>query len=232
MGKRDNKKILLYGMSIALILIMKPYKVQMQNLKNLLGRYESMRRKMRSMVWVVFMAVAMCLLIQGVYAQEKKDEKKDEKKTEEVKNTPAPEQGRRSGEGRREGGDRGQRRGFDPAMMQERMLGRIKESMGSTDEEWKAIEPMVKNVLDAQMKTRMGGFFRGREGSEAPGEVEALRNALESEQSKPEEIKQKLEAYRNMRKKNEEELEKAQGKLKKVLTVKQEAQLVLMGTLK
>lgn len=186
-----------------------------------------MSRKTKFTVWAIFMALILALMIQVVYAQETKAT--EDKKKEEIKPAPAPEHGRRPGEGRREGGDRGQRRGFDPAMMQERMLGRIKENMGSTDEEWKAVEPMVKKVLDAQMKVRMGSFFGRREGSEAPSEVEALRNAVESEQSKPEDIKQKLEAYRAIRKKNEEELKKAQNELKKVLTVKQEARLVLMN---
>jgi hypothetical protein len=189
-----------------------------------------MSRKMNFTVLAVFMALIVALMLQVVYAQETKA-KEGEKKEEIKAAPPAPEEGRRPAEGRREGGDRGQRRGFDPAQMQERMLGRIKETMGSSDEEWKAIEPLVKKVLDAQAKTRTSGFFGRREGSEVPSEVEALRNAVESEQSKPEDIKQKLEAFRAMRKKNEEELKKAQDELKKVLTVKQEAQMVLMGTL-
>lgn len=182
------------------------------------------------MVWVVFMALTMALLVQGVYAQQPEKSKEKEKKVE-ATITPKPEEGQRPGEPGRREGDRGQRRGFDPAMMQERMLGRIKETMGSKDEEWKAIEPLVKKVLDAQTKTRMGGYMGRREGAENAVEVEALRSALESEQSKPEDIKQKLDAYRNMRNKNQEELKKAQDELKKVLTVKQEAELVLMGTL-
>lgn len=203
-----------------------------------------MRRRMHSMVWVVFMALTLVLLVQGVYAQQPEKSKEKGKTVEatekekkvEATITPKPEEGQRPGEaGRREGdrreGDRGQRRGFDPAMMQERMLGRIKETMGSKDEEWKAIEPLVKKVLDAQTKTRMGGYMGRREGAENAAEVEALRSALESQQSKPEDIKQKLDAYRNMRNKNQEELKKAQDELKKVLTVKQEAELVLMGTL-
>jgi|GEM_PF-459828 len=153
-------------------------------------------------------------------------------KRAEKKNAPAPPPPETR---QRERGERGERRRFDPAQMQERMLEGIKERLSSTDEEWTAIKPLVSNVLDARMKTRMGGWgFRGRRGgseSEGVSEVDDLRAALDSEESKPEDIKKKLVAYRELRKKNEAELKKSQDELIKVLSVKQEAQMVLMGML-
>src|SRR5258706_5899487 len=61
---------------------------------------------------------------------------------------------------------RGQGRGnFDPAQMRERMMTRIKEQLGATDDEWKAIEPKVDKVMTAQRESRggfgFGGFGRG-----------------------------------------------------------------------
>ena len=49
---------------------------------------------------------------------------------------------------------------------------------------------------------------------------------------KPEEIKEKLTALRKAREKAEQELTKAQEELRKVLTLHQEARLVLIGFLK
>jgi len=113
-------------------------------------------------------------------------------------------------------------------------MERIKTTLGSTDEEWKLVQPLVKNLNDIQMKMRTGGFRRrpggGPSQDESP-EVASLRTVLESEKATPEEIKSKLAAYRDFQKKNEEALQKARADLRKVLTVKQEANLVLMGML-
>ena len=64
-----------------------------------------------------------------------------------------------------QGGGRGN---FDPAQMRERMMTRIKEQLGATDDEWKAIEPKVDKVMTAQRESRggfgFGGFGGGRGG--------------------------------------------------------------------
>ncbi len=169
----------------------------------------------------------------------KMDENKDGFLTEdEAKKAQIPEDNARGDRSdRRRGDDQGGRRGqFDPARMQEMMMERIKTTLESTDEEWKVIQPLVKNVNDIQMKMRFGGFRRGRGGPGGPPsdenpEVTALRTVLESQKPAPEEIKTKLTAYRDAQKKNEEGLQKARADLRKVLTLKQEANLVLMGLL-
>jgi hypothetical protein len=58
-----------------------------------------------------------------------------------------------------------------------------------------------------------------------------LRTALENENSSPEELKAKLTAVREQRKKATAELEQAREELRKVLTMRQEAALVAMGIL-
>src|SRR5205814_10221636 len=72
--------------------------------------------------------------------------------------------------GQGQGGGRGN---FDPAQMRERMMSRIKEQLGATDEEWKAIEPKVDKVMTAQRESRggfgFGGFGRGGPGGGGPG---------------------------------------------------------------
>ena len=74
-----------------------------------------------------------------------------------------------------------------------------------------------------------GGRGRGGFGGAPSPEQEALQKAIES--GTPAEIKSRLDAYRDARKKKEAELQEAREKLRKVLTAKQEAQLVMGGLL-
>ncbi len=145
------------------------------------------------------------------------------------------------------GGARSRR--WDPERMRQRYEERIKEVMGITDEEWKVLQPRLEKVqtLSRQARGRGGmrGMFgrRGRSGGrpEATGDtrerskvekaVEQLRTTLENEDAKPKEIKSMLTALRKAREKAKQELAKAQKELSELLTVRQEAQLVLMGML-
>jgi len=157
---------------------------------------------------------------------------------------------RRGGPGGNRGGDRPQ---FDPERMRTMMLENLKETLGATDDEWKAIEPLAKNVMEKQQAARMSGFggfgFMGRRGGPGGGpggdtaggnrprfgtpdpEVEALNKALEAKDTPAKDIEAKLKALREARQKKEEELKKAREELRKVLTIRQEAQMVLMGYL-
>lgn len=120
-----------------------------------------------------------------------------------------------------------------PSGGQDRFLDRIKENLGSTDEEWNAIKPLISKVNDARMRGRIG-FGGGRRGADTTANAnptaESLTKALDSKAS-ADEIKLKLTAYREQQKKNEEELKKTREELRKVLTINQEARLVLMGIL-
>jgi len=153
-------------------------------------------------------------------------------------------------------GNEGRR--FDPAQMQERMLEGLKMNLQPSDEEWTVIKPLATDVMTAQrkqMQGRMGGMRgmmgmmgRGRRGGAdggpgGPGgpppmmmgeqspEAEALQAAIDSESTTPEDLKAKLTAFREMQQKNEQALKDAREKLRAVLTLKQEAKLVLMGML-
>ena len=79
-----------------------------------------------------------------------------------------------------------------------------------------------------ERRDRMG---RGGPEREAPPEVAALEEALENEETPAKEVKAKLKELRKARKEREAELEKARDALRDVLTVRQEARLVLMGVL-
>jgi len=162
---------------------------------------------------------------------------------------------------RPEGGRRGQRteRRMNREEMRARMVERMKEQLGAKDEEWKVIEPRLQKVMDLsrQVDRRGRGMFFGRGGRRGPGRdadtesrpgrrpegapgretsavekaADELQKVLDSESAKAEEIKAKLTALREAREKAKQDLAKAQQDLKQILTVKQEATLVLGGIL-
>lgn len=172
---------------------------------------------------------------------------------------PAPQdrggdRGSRGGDRGGSNGDRGGRGNFNMDELRKRMSDGIKNSLKATDEEWAVIEPLMEKVTSKQRDTMMGRFsgmmggFRGgrdggpggRDGGSAPSdrperpgakESDALRTALSSDNTTPEELKNKLAAVRESRKKAAAELAQAREELRKVLTVRQEAVLVSMGIL-
>ena len=142
-------------------------------------------------------------------------------------------------------GDRGGRGNFDPEQMRVRMMERFREAFEVKDDaEWKLIEGRITKVNDARRD--MSGFGRGFGGPGGRGggpgggrggfggepnpDAEALQKALEAKAS-ADEIKAKLAKYRESQKAKQAALEKAQADLRQVLSVKQEAQAVLMGLL-
>ena len=162
---------------------------------------------------------------------------------------------------RPDAGKRGQRGGrrMDREQMRARMAERMKEQLGAKDEEWKVIEPKLQKVMELSRQVDRPGrgmFFgrgtRRRPGADAETErrprrgpeaasgremsavetaADVLQKVLESESAKPEEIKAKLTGLRAAREKAKQDLAKAQQDLKQILTVKQEATLVLGGIL-
>jgi Spy/CpxP family protein refolding chaperone len=152
------------------------------------------------------------------------------------------------------GGPGGGRGNFDPAQFRQRMMDRLKEQLEVTDDaEWKALEPLVQNVMEARRGTmagmgRMfgGGPRRGGGGDNANGgggrgpgpgpggpstpEADALQKAIDAKAPKAE-VKAALEKFVAARKAKQAELEKAQEELRKVLTSRQEAIATLNGLL-
>ena len=144
--------------------------------------------------------------------------------------------------------------GFDPAQFRERAMTRYREQLDvKSDEDWKKIEPLVGKVMDA--RTAVGGFgFGGRGGGRGRGggdggnaeqggernrnrfgtpsaEEQALEKAIEAK-APADEIKTKLAALRESRKKKEAALESAQDELRKALSPRQEASAVLARLLR
>ena len=127
----------------------------------------------------------------------------------------------------------------------QRMNEFLKKSLKVSDEEWSVIQPLLEKVQTKQRDLMRGrsGFMGNRRGAAAnenrsapperagSAEAQALRAALENEGSSPADIKAKLEAVRASRKKAADELEQAREELRRVLTQRQEATLVLVGIL-
>jgi hypothetical protein len=126
------------------------------------------------------------------------------------------------------------------------------------DDEWKAIQPLVEHVLQAQREVRLGGFggagrggppnpsqgesktngngrgnrtARGAADSNSNPEAAALRQAVDSK-APAAEVKARLAKLRESLKQKEAELLKAQESLRQVLTARQEAVAVLNGLLR
>jgi len=157
---------------------------------------------------------------------------------------PAPGNGARPGRG-------GAR--MTPEEMRKRMQDRMRERLGATEEEMKVLGPKIEKVSTLQRAGR-GGFGGGmaargggrrggtpgatpapgapaREQSDVQKKTEALQSLLDDQASSSSAIKAALDALRAAREKAAQELEAARKDLRAVVTVRQEAALVLMSVL-
>ena len=121
------------------------------------------------------------------------------------------------------------------------MEQRTQRQLGASDEEWKKIGPAVMKVSQLNQQVS-GGMFGGRRpmggrfgAQEQPTELdkaaEQLQKMINNQMAKPEDIEKQLAAYRAVREKVKKEMAAEQQKLEQQVTVKQKAQLVLMGLL-
>ncbi len=118
------------------------------------------------------------------------------------------------------------------------MMTGLRERLGAEADEWQVIEPRLQAVLDAQRTSRelqgMGMRMGMRDGAgaagrEAPEPVAAVEKAIEGGDAAV--IKTAVDALRQARAEREAGLTTAKNALREVLSVTQEAQLVLMGLL-
>jgi DNA repair exonuclease SbcCD ATPase subunit len=116
----------------------------------------------------------------------------------------------------------------------------MQESLGASDDEWKVLEPKIDKIQELAGQVsgggRMGRIAFGPAGdaadaTDAAKKLKALSDLLKNKDAKAEEVAAALKDYRDAKAKAKEELEKARKELKELLTVKQEAKLVLMGVL-
>ncbi len=84
---------------------------------------------------------------------------------------------------------------------------------------------------EGRREGRPEGRQGAREQTEAGKAMEELGKTLDNKEATPEQIKEKLAAFRTAREKAMKELAKAQKELREGLSVRHEAQLVLVGLL-
>jgi hypothetical protein len=154
----------------------------------------------------------------------------------------------------------GQRRGFDPEQARGAMMERIQAGLNATDEEMTVIRPLLSDVMakrQAATAGRFGGMAAmggprgradgppqaqqgGRPGRPGGGagpqvagseELRALNQAIESPNTTSAELEKRMAEVRAARQKAEAELRESESKLREVLTMRQEAYLLLLGFL-
>jgi hypothetical protein len=148
---------------------------------------------------------------------------------------------------------------FDPAQFRQHMIDQIRKDLDVTnDDEWSVIHPLVEKVMEARRETFSGGGMgMGGPGGPPPGggpggpppeggaggsggrrgfgpqpsaEQQALQKVIDNK-APASQVKDALAKYRASRSEKQARLIAAQADLKGVLTVKQEAEAVLMGLL-
>jgi hypothetical protein len=157
-----------------------------------------------------------------------------------------------------EGGDQGNRGGgqytrgggqFDPQAFRQRMMDNIKQRLGADDDQWKTIEPLLDKVMQLNAELQpprgfrgFGGRGGGQGGANANNsndtalpdttvKTQALSGLLDKTDATDEQITQAMEDLRAARRTAESDLAKARKQLHDVLTLKQQAQLLVMGIL-
>ena len=150
------------------------------------------------------------------------------------------------------GGGGGGRGGFDMSQLVPMMVEGMRQSLAVTnDDEWNVIEPKLEKVVKLKMEERttgitsMGGMFGGRGGGAggaggmarlnpltgAPDpSVDVLQKAIDNN-APIAEVKAAMAKVRDARLQKRAALLKAQQDLKDVLSIRQEATLLLMGQL-
>jgi len=113
----------------------------------------------------------------------------------------------------------------------EEALENLKGRLGISDTEWQVIKPRLKAVYD-RVRSRgssMGGSQQA--GTEVENRRRELRELLREKGAKVEQIKARLTALRAAQEKARQELGRARQDLRRLLTLRQEAELVLDGLL-
>ena len=161
------------------------------------------------------------------------------------------QRGQRGGQrGGAQGSQRPQMQGrqFDPQQMQKMMEQRMRRQLRASEQKWKTLGPCVMRVSQLNGQVFGGGrggmFFGGRQGpmsgrQGAPGmqltemdkATEQLQILLDNDSAKPEDIEKQLTVLRAARGNAKKQLAAERQRLLKQVTVRQKAQLVLMGLL-
>jgi hypothetical protein len=117
------------------------------------------------------------------------------------------------------------------AWEQTRAVEDIKGQLGVSDEEWKVIQPRVEAVYSLVHPRPQFGRSNARQMSPVEQRKNELHQTLNDKAAAPEQIRAKLTALRSAQIAAAQELTKARQNLRQILTLRQEATLVLNGLL-
>lgn len=117
------------------------------------------------------------------------------------------------------------------AWEQTRAVEDIRGQLGVSDEEWKVIQPRVEAVYNLVHPRAQFGRSNGRQMSPVEQRKSELHQALNDKAAPPEQIRAKLTALRSAQLAAAQELTKARQDLRQIMTLRQEATLVLNGLL-
>ena len=106
-----------------------------------------------------------------------------------------------------------------------------KGQLGVSDEEWPVIKPRLEAVYDLVHPAAQFGRADSRATTPVDQKKSELRELLGNKDAAPEQIKAGLTALRLANEKARQELARARQELRQLMTVRQEATLVLSGLL-
>jgi chromosome segregation ATPase len=124
------------------------------------------------------------------------------------------------------------------ALMRERMATRnqqaianLKEPLGCSDAEWQVVKPRVEAVYNLVHPLPQAGGDAAASRSELDQKMQELREVLAEKDADVDRIKAKLTAARAAKEKADQKLAAARQTLRQLMTVRQEATLVVNGLL-
>ncbi len=117
------------------------------------------------------------------------------------------------------------------AMDRQRAIDEFQSKLGLSDQEWTVIKPRIEAVYN-RMHPQLGMRTRGGpQKTEVEQRSTELREVLDNNGTETDQIKARLTALRTAKEKAKQELAEARKNLCQLMTLRQEAVLVLNGLL-
>jgi predicted unusual protein kinase regulating ubiquinone biosynthesis (AarF/ABC1/UbiB family) len=113
----------------------------------------------------------------------------------------------------------------------QKTIERLKTELCVSDEEWAVVKPRLESVYCLAYLQLSHATIATETLNTLKQRTETLRRLLLNEQTTPDQIKNALTALRSAREGVRQELTKARQELRKIMTLRQEAVLVLSGLL-
>jgi chromosome segregation ATPase len=117
------------------------------------------------------------------------------------------------------------------AMDRQRAIEEFKCKLKLSDQEWSVLRPRIETVYNLVHPPLAMKGGADRKGSELEHRRAELREVLDKSGAEANEIKSKMTALRMARDKADQELAKARQELRQLMTVRQEAELILSDLL-